>query len=447
MTDPLSPPLTHLQARSVRRFGAVCCVYLLLLGLGWMLLLQQRGVAVDLLVRAACVAPALIALGLWRRPVRDARQAALNAIAATLALPLMLIFWAGSLDPAPTLRAPFAEAGLDADRLVAGARSVQDAPLQNHGIVLMRSAAFDDRSELRLTRFDDAELAAAHLLMLRDALQGEPYQLGERRMLRLGGPVLALVLLERHGADLLELRAANAEQALARLAQQQVPLVRAALPSSAIAAQAPSITTTPAPLDSGWLITIAMLLHLACCVALMFWAGHATTGVPAEPGVAAVPLARLRARVQSLAAPLGGVTLHEAEDGTLALAMRLGARREHRVSLRFDAAHQRVQVQEVLRVDGDAPADADEASMRDPGDDLFDASRPEAQRIWTHTRQTTMVLPQRLTAVPLTLFADEARLPPGHAERLDGEGLLTTLCALVTRSGWQWQPRFFGGGA
>ena len=56
-------------------------------------------------------------------------------------------------------------------------------------------------------------------------------------------------------------------------------------------------------------------------------------------------------------------------------------------------------------------------------------------------RQTTLIEPARLAAVPLQLTPGGAHLPEAHVDGLDGEGVLTALCALVTRSGWHWQPR------
>jgi hypothetical protein len=103
-----------------------------------------------------------------------------------------------------------------------------------------------------------------------------------------------------------------------------------------------------------------------------------------------------------------------------------------------------VLVHEKLSIDDDAPQDADEASLRDPGDDLVDAARPDADRLWSATLQATMVQPALLAAVPLRLRARQAELPPAYAAALDGEGVLTALCAVVTRSGWHWQPRLLG---
>jgi hypothetical protein len=43
--------------------------------------------------------------------------------------------------------------------------------------------------------------------------------------------------------------------------------------------------------------------------------------------------------------------------------------------------------------------------------------------------------------VPLQLQSAGALLPAAYLDSLDGEGVLTVLCAVVTRSGWHWQPR------
>ena len=79
--------------------------------------------------------------------------------------------------------------------------------------------------------------------------------------------------------------------------------------------------------------------------------------------------------------------------------------------------------------------------MGDFGESAFDATRPDAQRVWSSTWQATMIEPARLAGVPLQLHAAGVLVPASYLDSLDGEGVLTVLCAVVTRSGWRWQPR------
>ena len=86
--------------------------------------------------------------------------------------------------------------------------------------------------------------------------------------------------------------------------------------------------------------------------------------------------------------------------------------------LRLSAATHSVHVQESLRAAGAKPQDASDADMRAPGEAAFD--------------------PARLAQTPW----------PGDAAAWasdDAEGCVTLACAVVTRSGWRWQPALFGG--
>jgi hypothetical protein len=190
-----------------------------------------------------------------------------------------------------------------------------------------------------------------------------------------------------------------------------------------------------------WMLPAA-LLHLAVFVAAVVWLGSHATRVAAAAGCAPVDVDTLLRRLQAL--PGCGVPCTLA---TVAADRRLvfdlssvGEGRSHRVTLALDVARRQVRVAERLGAAGARPLSADEASMRRVGDPLLDASRPDAQRISGATWQATMIDPQRLAALPPQLLADGVQLPPAVALGLDAEGVVTLLCAVVTRSGWGWQP-------
>ncbi len=82
--------------------------------------------------------------------------------------------------------------------------------------------------------------------------------------------------------------------------------------------------------------------------------------------------------------------------------------------------------------------------MRGPSDPAFDPARPQANRVYGRTAQTTMIDPVRLAAVPLTFTQRSvATVSPAFLSTLDEEGMMTLLCALVTQSGWKWEPALF----
>lgn len=419
--------LLQAQARRLRAHGAACCAWLLLFTLAWFGALNAASVALSPALCALGALAPLLGLALLASPVRPARRYTLHLVAATLFLPIGLLFAAGSLELEPARPAP---ARLDVWGLFADAVAVQDTDLSAAGVLLMRSGAFADGSELRLVRFADAEAARHHLATLSQALGGQPYAENGRRGVRLRDGVMpgALMLLERHGADLLELRARDLAGGLARLAHQQVPVP---------AAEAAAIEASPRwPFFVG-----AALAHTLVFVALTFWGGRWTTRVDAETGASVVNAVALRTRLASFAAsPHASLLLAETDDGCVVIDLPVGALRSHRITLALDEARREVHVAERIGAFGARPRDAAEASLRGTMDAAFDPARPQADRLWQTTWQATLIDPVRLAAVPLRPLGLHAELPPAHAAALDGEAVLIALCALVTRSGWHWQP-------
>lgn len=431
---PLSPSLP------VRRLGMVCCGYLLVFASAVLAWHALTGFPLDIEALGACALVPLAGLALLWRDLSDARRYTLHMLAATLACPIVLLFWAGSLDPTPEPPPPERPV-LDAQRLVRGAADVQDAQLQGAGIVLVRAARFADGTELRLTRFDDADTATRYLSMLTQGMPSEPFFEAGRRGRRLVGVGSTFVMLELHGPDLLDLRARDMASGLARLETQQVP--------------APATRYSPAPATRAaprWPFFVIMTaLHALVFIGLLAWGSSHTTRVPAQRGAPVATPEQLQARLLSLGRPGGPFEISEVAAADGATALRVDAspdpHRTHQITLRLDATRGCVHVHEKLRVNGDAPLNADEARMATTDEawsDWHSAAGPDAQYVWTSTWQATMIEPKRLSAVPLMVHAQHAELPRRHAATLDSEGVLTVLCALVTRSGWHWQPRLWG---
>jgi len=428
--DAVAPAerLQQALARRVRAHGLACCAWLLIASAAWFGALAASGVRLTpALVALGVLVPAL-GLALWASPVRPARRYTLNLTAATLFLPTGLLFAAGAVDADLPRPVP---AHLDAAALFDGALRVRDSDLASAGVLLARQGEFADGSELRLLRHPDAETARHQVATLARALRGEPYADHGRRGVRLRDGVMpgALVLIEQHGADVLELRARDLTGGLARLVQQRVP------------PPGPDTAGATAPLRWPGFVA-ATLAHALAVVALIFWGGRWTTRVDAVDGVRAVNLAALRARLVSFAGgPRAPLQLSESSPGRFVVDLPLESLRSHRIVLTFDESRHEVSVVERVGAHGARPRDGEEASLRSVGDARFVPTRPHADRVWQTAWQATMIEPLRLAAVPLGPLGLHAELPAAYAAALDAEGVLTALCALVTRSGWHWQPR------
>ena len=430
---------TQVRSRSVRRLGLIACSYVAAFAAGVLAWLVINGVAPSIwLIGPGLLVPA-VALMLLTRSTADARQYTMHMLAATLALPAVLLFWADSFDLPPFTATPriAAEPTLDAQRLFDGAVAVQNSDLRNSHGPLLRAATFGDGSELRLTRYADPQAAAAYLAMLASTFRGEPFNDAGRRAVRLqnAGTGSTLVIVEQHGADLLELRSRDKASGVARLAAQQVPL-----PGDAPAANRSNAATASAALPQWPFYVGASAVHMLFFACLIVWGGSALTQVPALAGTKAVAPQTLSDRLSSLGRVSDHLIVSEPEVDALMFEVRIGRRRSHRIVLQLDAEKHTVRVGEKLAVDDAAPIDEDEASMGDFGESAFDGSGPDAQRVWSSTWQATMIEPARLAGVPLQLQSSSALLPAAYLDSLDGEGVLTVLCAVVTRSGWHWQP-------
>lgn len=183
------------------------------------------------------------------------------------------------------------------------------------------------------------------------------------------------------------------------------------------------------------------LLHVAAIVGGVVWLGTLATRVAPAAGVNMVDASLLRGRL--LALPALGVPAFVSSPSPeeLVIDYRFAdASRSHRVTLLVDAPRRRVRVFERTGASGARPADADEASMRGPGGPRWDPARPQAQRVSGATWQTTMIDPGRLATVAPSFDGARVSLSVERADALDPEDVVTLLCAVVTGSGWVWQP-------
>lgn len=195
-----------------------------------------------------------------------------------------------------------------------------------------------------------------------------------------------------------------------------------------------------------WVVFTAWSLgHALVFLAAVAVLARRVTRVEAQAGTQRVDAGTLAARLRSLQAvglPLSIEAGETAADWTLELRTAdVGADRSHRVLLRLDAARAEVRVRERVAAHGAAPRDADEASLRSLGEPAFDPARPEATHGWSQTTQATMLEPDRLAAVRIALREGWVEVAPGAA--VDSESLVALLCAVVTRSGWAWQPQLW----
>lgn len=189
----------------------------------------------------------------------------------------------------------------------------------------------------------------------------------------------------------------------------------------------------------------AGLLHMAIFVGSVFWLGTSTTRVAANTGVAPVDIEILHARLLSLNEIGGPLVVSSSSANELTALYRFRSpNRSYRVLLNLDAATHQVRVRERTSADGARPETEAERSMRGPGDPYFDPTRPEARRVSETTAQVTPIKRQQLKATPASLHDRVVEVPSEFAASLDPDGMLTLLCAVATRSGWTWQPGFFG---
>ena len=186
--------------------------------------------------------------------------------------------------------------------------------------------------------------------------------------------------------------------------------------------------------------------HAAAFAISVLYFGSTTTRVPASPHTVAVRAETLRARLQALATVSAPIEVTAGDEGELVVSYRYaaGVARGHQARLVLQPERQEVRVKERLSASAARPVDERERSLRAPGDPPFDPSRPSATSVSHSVAQTSRMDPGKLAAVPVSLHGDSVEVPRDYAAQLDNDGMVLLLCAVVTRSGWNWQPVFFG---
>ena len=86
--------------------------------------------------------------------------------------------------------------------------------------------------------------------------------------------------------------------------------------------------------------------------------------------------------------------------------------------------------------------------MRAPLEPRFDPSRPNAQSVSGRVVQTTLITPEDLAKVQITLDGSRVRVSSQASDPSvkDEDRMMHILCAVVVRSGYAWQPVLFGDG-
>jgi hypothetical protein len=183
--------------------------------------------------------------------------------------------------------------------------------------------------------------------------------------------------------------------------------------------------------------------HALAFLLFVLWAAKATTRVAARG--AAVSQELLCARLCSL--PATGLPCTVAREPTHLLTVDYhcapGVARSLRFMLELDPVRHTVHVREREGASGAAPRDAAEADMRPIGSVGIDPTRPNAQAVYGTTTNTTILEPDRLAALPIALTGEHASLPEAFARAADGTQLAYVLAAVVSRSGWAYQPILF----
>jgi hypothetical protein len=190
-----------------------------------------------------------------------------------------------------------------------------------------------------------------------------------------------------------------------------------------------------------WLIAYA-LAHVAAFLGILVWAAGYATRIGAVTGASFVGADALGRRFTSLAESLQGVTAtRQAPGHAWVIDAAEGEARVHRVTLDVDERRRTVRVQEFLGASGAAPRDAGERNMRPVGRRISDPKRPQAQAVWSRTWQSTLIEPERLARTRVEFRRDRVEHELQGKSLPDQDALITLLGAVVTRSGYAWQPQ------
>lgn len=195
----------------------------------------------------------------------------------------------------------------------------------------------------------------------------------------------------------------------------------------------------------GWAAALGFVaVHAAAFVLAVAWMASFSTRIEAPAGALRASPRLLLQRVASLPELGLPIAVQVKRDAAVRLSWQPANEpgRCHVVTLRLDAAAHAVAVSERLRADGAAPLTAEEATMGDGlADDAFDATRPDASRVWVRIAQTTMLDDERLAAAPVRAAGEGVVWRgEGAAALPDSDTLMACLAVIVLDSGWAWRP-------
>ncbi|HKY89759.1 MAG TPA: hypothetical protein VJM11_01915 [Nevskiaceae bacterium] len=398
----------------------------------------------------ACAMAPLVFFPLVAAWVIDDPQAfAVRCFVVLMFGPALLLWWgleqmpgpAPSSAPAPAVERP---ANLP-ESLFAGAITSGESSTEAMGL---RYAMFPDHYEVRLLRFNDAGQASRYREAMQSAQQARPFEAAGRSGLELMPTPSSprVTIQEQHGADLLQVSGPDVPAITAWLAARGVP--PPPRPGSWRPVTDDPGVPAPAGLAANWPLAIAWcVVQVIAFLGVAAWLGVATTTVAPPKGVTAASEPVLRARIDALAELGLPLAIRSGEaSGELVVDYRdpRGPKRAHRYALRFDAGTRVVRVREFEGAYGDAPRTAEEADMR-PGvvHPLEARPYPPADKIWNAEVSASPITAEQLAAIPLRVAGGSGIEWPGDARTVDGDALGHALAAVITRSGWTWQPVFF----
>jgi hypothetical protein len=189
----------------------------------------------------------------------------------------------------------------------------------------------------------------------------------------------------------------------------------------------------------------AAAAHIAIFLGALTFAYVQVTRVPPEAGVAPITAETLGARLLSLN-EIGGPfeVTNPSPNEFLVNFLYKSQERSYRILLNLNPVTSQIRVRERFAGRITNPASENERSMRAVGDSYVDASRPEASQVFSKSAMATFIKAARLRDTPLNMSRGKVEVSRTLIPTLDETGVITLICAVSIRSGWDWRPAFFG---
>jgi hypothetical protein len=184
--------------------------------------------------------------------------------------------------------------------------------------------------------------------------------------------------------------------------------------------------------------------HVLAFIAFIVWAAPRSTRVEAVSSPPAGD-AELRRALSSLVRTGLGVqaVAGSSEDLVLEYVHDPALPRSVRFVLSLEGSTHTLYVRELEGIGGAPPKDANEASLRSPGEPSFDPTRPDAQRIYGKSTNATSLDPARIAAIDPRIEAHGVRFGAAPEREVDAKHVAYALAAVTTRMGWGYQPILF----